>query len=73
MEPYMTPEEVGELLQFTPQAINRMARLGRIPAHAFGGGSTRRRWRFLRSELDAWQHSVNNASAHPCSEKETTL
>jgi len=51
-EPFVTPEEAGEFLGYSPITVKRLARDGRIPAHSVTNG-VRKRWRFLISELAA--------------------
>src|SRR5580658_6932052 len=43
----------------------RLAREGTIPAHPFGEKS-RKTWRFLLSELDAWMKAKVNCPRRPC-------
>lgn len=50
-ERFVGPGEAGAFLGVHPKTVQRMARRGGLPAHPFGDGS-RKRWRFLLSELD---------------------
>lgn len=45
----LTPEQAGELLQYHPKTVMRLAREGRIPGRKVGG-----QWRFSREALLAW-------------------
>lgn len=49
-EPFVTAAEAGDFLKCSPITIKRLAREGKIPAHAIQNG-VRKRWRFLISEL----------------------
>jgi len=49
-ECYLTPEEAAAFLRCSPITVKRLAREGRLPAHAITNG-IRKRWRFLLSEL----------------------
>ena len=62
-EPYLSAKEAAPFLSVSPKTINRLARRGIIPAHSLGDGK-RRRWRFLRSELDTWMHARVNSENH---------
>ena len=42
----------------------RLARDGSVSAYSFSDGH-RRRWRFLKSELDKWMRSRINSTSHP--------
>ena len=44
------PQEAADFLRCSPITIKRLARDGKIPAHAVTNG-VRKRWRFLISEL----------------------
>jgi excisionase family DNA binding protein len=48
-EPLLSDEQVGELLFLHPKTVQRMARLGEIPAVRVG-----RYWRFRTSSLVRW-------------------
>lgn len=52
-EPYVSAQEASLFLSISPKTLTRLAREGLIPTHPLGDG-TRRRWRFLKSELDTW-------------------
>jgi excisionase family DNA binding protein len=49
---WLTANEAAEYLKVEPRTILRWARERKIPAHPIGG-TKRRIWRFLRTELDA--------------------
>jgi excisionase family DNA binding protein len=49
-ERFVTPQEAADFLRCSPITITRLARDGKIPAHAVTNG-VRKRWRFLISEL----------------------
>ena len=46
---WMTLEEVASFLRLSPSKLYEMAREGGIPCSKIAG-----RWRFSRSEIDAW-------------------
>jgi len=48
-EPLMNSEEAAEFLKIHPKTLQRMARMGRVPAKRIGD-----LWRFRASELDRW-------------------
>jgi excisionase family DNA binding protein len=48
-EPLMTSEEAAELLKIHAKTLQRMARMGRVPAKRIGD-----LWRFRASDLDRW-------------------
>jgi excisionase family DNA binding protein len=48
-EPLLTEVQAGELLGLHPKTIQRLARLGEVPAIRIG-----RYWRFRASLLNAW-------------------
>jgi len=50
LESFVTPEEAAAFLRCSPITIKRLARNGKLPAHAVTNG-IRKRWRFLLSEL----------------------
>src|SRR5580658_9735770 len=49
-EYFVTPEEAAAFLRCSPITVKRLAREGKLPAHAVTNG-LRKRWRFLLSEL----------------------
>jgi excisionase family DNA binding protein len=55
-ERFVGPDGAAEFLGFSPKTLQKWAREGKIPAHAFGNGR-RRYWRFLLSELDTWRRA----------------
>jgi excisionase family DNA binding protein len=48
-EPLLNSEEAAELLKIHPKTLQRMARMGRLPAKRIGD-----LWRFRASDLDRW-------------------
>lgn len=64
-EYYVCSEEAARFLKLNLRTIQRLAREGAIPAHPFGEGS-RKSWRFLLSELDAWMKAKVNSPRRPC-------
>jgi len=70
-EPYVSAQEAALFLSISPKTLTRLARQGLIPAHPLGDG-IRRRWRFLRSELDTWMHGRVNSTNHLRSHREGT-
>lgn len=56
LERFVGPAEAAEFLGFSPKTVQKWAREGKVPAHAFGN-SRRRFWRFLLSELDTWMRA----------------
>jgi Helix-turn-helix domain len=63
-EPYVDAEVGAAFLCMHAKTLMRLAREGIVPAYSYNDGS-RRRWRFLLSELDSWMRSRVNSSAHP--------
>jgi excisionase family DNA binding protein len=51
---WLTTVEVAEMLGFSDRWVRRQIELGRLPAHAFTGGS-RRALRVRRSDLEAFR------------------
>ena len=70
-EPYIDPQEAARFLSISPKTLTRLAREGLIPAHAIGD-RVRRRWRFLKSELDTWMQARLHSSHHLRSYQEET-
>lgn len=70
-EPYIDSREAAVFLRLSAKTLTRLARKGVVPAHAIGDG-TRRRWRFLKSELDFWMHGRLNSKNHLRLHKEET-
>lgn len=48
-EPLIDSHEAAELLKIHPKTLQRMARMGRVPAKRIGD-----LWRFRASDLDRW-------------------
>jgi excisionase family DNA binding protein len=70
-ETYLAPPEAARFLSISAKTLTRFARQGIIPAHSIGEGS-RRRWRFLKSELDTWMHGRIHSNDHLRSHQEGT-
>lgn len=70
-EAYIVPEEAASFLRLSAKTLTRLARQGLVPAHPIGDGR-RRRWRFLKSELDFWMHARLNSKSHLRLHKEKT-
>ena len=70
-ERYIDPQEAARFLTISPKTLTRLAREGLVPAHAIGV-RTRRRWRFLKSELDTWMHGQLHSNHHLRSHQEET-
>ena len=70
-EPYIDPQEAARFLSISPKTLTRLAREGVVPAHAIAD-RTRRRWRFLKSELDTWMHGRLHSNDHLRSHEEET-
>lgn len=64
LEPYIDAIEAARFLRVHPKTLMRLAREGSVSAYSFSDG-TRRRWRFLKSELDRWMRSRVNSTSHP--------
>jgi hypothetical protein len=63
-EPYVDANEGAAFLRIHPKTLQRLARIGMVPAYSLSDG-IRRHWRFLLSELDTWMRSRVNSNAHP--------
>ncbi|MGC1362924.1 MAG: helix-turn-helix domain-containing protein [Silvibacterium sp.] len=63
-EAFVTPDEAAAFLRYSPITVKRLAREGKIPAHAVTNG-VRRRWRFLISELAAAMQGEVSLNHHP--------
>lgn len=59
-------EEAAAYIGFHPKSVERMARLGEIPAHPVSG-VRRKTWRFYRPELDSWLRARVISARYPCS------
>ena len=70
-EPYVSAQEAARFISVNPKTLMRLARAGLVPAHALGDG-VRRRWRFLKTELDAWMQARINSNHHLRSHQEET-
>lgn len=73
-ESYIDPQEAARFLSISAKTLTRLARSGLVPAHSIGEGARqRRRWRFLKSELDTWMHAGLHSNNHLRSHQEETL
>jgi hypothetical protein len=63
VEPYVDSKRAAEFLAFDSKTVQRLSRLGKIPAHPVLSGSRnlRRTWRYKLSELDEWAQSRRNS------------
>jgi excisionase family DNA binding protein len=60
-EPFLTPQEVSDLLQVSVQTVRRWIKDEELPAYKVGP----RMWRIRKVDLDLWleqQRSVNTTS-----------
>ena len=58
--------EAASYVGFHPKTVERMARMGEIPAHPVSG-VRRKTWKYYPSELDPWLRAKVNSPRHPCS------
>lgn len=58
-EPFVSAIEASRFVRLHPVTVQRLAREGHLPGHPVGTG-TRRRWRFLLSELGQWLRERDN-------------
>ncbi|PYX01597.1 MAG: hypothetical protein DMG86_09860 [Acidobacteria bacterium] len=61
IEPLLDSTEAARLLNINPHTLQRMARLGQVPALKLG-----KLWRFQKSALDEWVASKVSFFHHPC-------
>lgn len=52
--------EAGDYVGFHSKTVERMARVGEIPAHP-ASGVRHKTWKFYPSELDVWLHAKINS------------
>jgi excisionase family DNA binding protein len=64
LEPYVSPEKAAKFLGIRRDAVIRLARERRLPAHPVCFGK-RRQWRFKLSELDKHMQSEHNTARPP--------
>lgn len=62
LEPFVNARDAGDFVKLHPATVQRLAREGRLPGHPVGDGS-RRRWRFLLSELRSWLANRTNGDS----------
>jgi excisionase family DNA binding protein len=58
-EPLLNSAAAAKLLQIHPKTLQKLARLGRVPAHNICGF-----WRFRASELDDWLKTTVSSKSH---------
>ena len=61
-EPLLDSAASARLLQIHPKTLQKLARIGRVPAHSVCG-----LWRFRASELDDWLKTAVSSKSHSCS------
>ncbi len=54
VEPYLTSEDLAAYLRLNVKTVYRLTKAGKIPAVRVG-----QRWRFRKSQIDAWLQSHN--------------
>jgi excisionase family DNA binding protein len=58
-EPLLDSTTAAKLLQIHPKTLQKLARIGRVPAHNVCG-----LWRFRASELDDWLTTAISSKCH---------
>jgi excisionase family DNA binding protein len=58
-EPLLDSTAAAKLLQIHPKTLQKLARIGRVPAHNVCG-----LWRFRASELDDWLTTAISSKCH---------
>jgi len=58
-EPLLDSTAAARLLQIHPKTLQKLARIGRVPAHNVCG-----LWRFRASELDDWLTTAISSKCH---------
>ncbi len=61
-EPLLDSTAAAKLLRIHPKTLQKLARIGRVPAHSICG-----LWRFRASELDDWLKTAISSKSHSCS------
>ena len=61
-EPLLDSATAAKLLRIHPKTLQKLARIGRVPAHNICG-----LWRFRASELDDWLKTAVSSNSHSCS------
>lgn len=56
----LNTREAGDYVGFHSKTVERMARMGEIPAHP-ASGVRRKTWKFYPSELDVWLRAKINS------------
>lgn len=62
----LTTGEAAVYVGLHQKTVERMARMGEIPAHPVSG-VRRKTWKLYATELDAWLRAKVNSPRHPCS------
>jgi Helix-turn-helix domain len=62
-EPYVDCRRAADFLSVDRKTVQRLSRMGRIPAHPVLTGARRGRttWRYKLSELDEWARTQQNS------------
>jgi len=58
-QPFLTPQEVSDLLQISVQTVRRWIREENLPAYKVGP----RMWRIRKGDLDGWLDDQRSTSA----------
>jgi excisionase family DNA binding protein len=61
-EPLLDSTAAAKLLGIHPKTLQKLARIGRVPAHSICG-----LWRFRASELDDWLKTAISSKSYSCS------
>ena len=67
IEHFVDADEVALFLKIDRRTVLRFVREGKIRAHPLDPTATKKDWRFLLSEVDAWMRSHVNSACRPCS------
>lgn len=60
-EKFIKPKEAAKIVGWTPMYLGIKAKNGKVPAHIVSYGSDgRRRWGFLKSELETYKDQIQN-------------
>lgn len=65
VEPYVDSKKAADFLAVDSKTVQRLAREGKIPAHAVltGSRNLRRTWRYKITELDEWVRGQRNSAS----------
>lgn len=64
-DPLLDAADAAQYAGLHPKTLQRLAREKRIRAYAVLGDK-RKRWRFRKSDIDAWASSCVNSPSDPC-------